>query len=115
VGPAPDRLRAVYASHEKSFAAAFALPLVPDARGRLEWSLQFTREPHITIHAGALDTHRVRYLYRVPADRFVPLDDLQWVSYRSVAAHDYRVLDTATYARWIGSRRKATSNSVRLD
>jgi uncharacterized protein len=102
VGPLRDSLRAVYASHDEFFATAFGLPLGPDDGGELAWSLDYFRgAPRITIRAGVLDTQRVGYLYRVPADRFVPLDDRQWVAYRTVVPHGYRVLDPARYGHWV--------------
>ena len=78
VGPAKDRLRAVCATHERDFAIPFALPIAPDEAGNLLWSLDLEGStPRITIVNGHLDARRAGYLYRLPADTFAPLDDLQ--------------------------------------
>ena len=104
IGPASDTLFAVYASPEKSYAAAFALPFVPDPSGDLTWSLRYAnRAPRIVMRAGALDLRRVGYLYRVPADAFVRIDDLQWVAHRPVVPHDHEVVDPANYLHWFES------------
>jgi uncharacterized protein len=101
-GGAQDRLCAVYASAERAFATAFALPLLPSADGRTRWSLDYRREiPRITIHAGSLDLSRVGYLYRVPAAPFRRLDDLQWVAEQPVTPIDYEIIEPATFAHWI--------------
>jgi len=103
---ANDRLCGVYASQERKYAMAFGLPIVPDERGGLAWSLDYVqRIPRIAIHAGLLDMTRVGYLYRVRADTFVPLGDLQWVSYVPVVPQDYEVIDPAECVQWIAARR----------
>jgi uncharacterized protein len=113
IGRSQDTLCAVYASHHESYAAAFGLPLAPDPRGKLHWYLHYVRHaPRITIQAGALDMQRVGYLYRVPADRFVPLDHLQWVAYRPIMPLGYRVLDPARYAHWVRPERRTPGRPV---
>lgn len=102
VGPEQDRPRAVYATHERVFAIPFALPIAPDATGGLAWSLELAEgTPRITIARGHLDTARVGFLYRLPADTFAPLDDRQWVSHTPVAPLDYEIVHPAEYAHWV--------------
>lgn len=102
VGPEQDRLRAVYATHERNFAIPFALPIASDEAGDLLWSLDLEDgTPRIAIVNGYLDARRVGYLYRLPADTFEPLDDLQWVSYTPVAPLDYEIVHPAEYAHWV--------------
>lgn len=111
-----DRLCAVYASHERAYATAFALPIIPDTRGNLEWSLTCVNyRPHITIHSGRLDMRRVGYVYRVPPDSFVLLDEFQWVSYVPVVPLDYAVIDPTEYAEWVAPPRAARARHVKAD
>jgi uncharacterized protein len=108
-----DRLCAVYASHERAYATAFALPIVPDGRGKLRWSLACTdHTPRITIHAGRLDLSRVGYLYRVPPGDFVQLDEFQWVSYSPVLPLEYSVVDPTEYVQWVASPRAAHGGRI---
>lgn len=102
VGPEKDRLCAVYATHEVDFAIAFALPIAPEENGGYAWRMDFDPgNPEVIILAGRLDMSRKGYVYRVPADTFEPVDDLQWVSYEPVVPIGYRIIDPADYAHWI--------------
>jgi hypothetical protein len=102
VGPDKDRLCAVYASHVREFAIAFALPFVPTEDGSYAWRMDFDpNHIEVMVIAGRLDVTRKGYLYRVPSATFAPVDDLQWVSYDPVAPLDYRLIDPADYAHWI--------------
>lgn len=102
VGPANDRLCAVYASHVADFAIAFALPLTPNENGGYAWKMDFDPDKlEIIVLAGRLDLSGTGYLYRVPSDTFELIDDLQWVSYEPVVPVDYEVVDPAEYAHWV--------------
>lgn len=102
VGPAKEQLCAVYASHIADFAAAFALPLIPNENGGYAWKMDFDpAQPEVIVLAGSLDLSGTGYLYRVPSDTFEPIDDLQWVSYDPVQPVDYVVIDPAEYAHWV--------------
>ena len=102
VGPAHDRLCAVYATHERYYAVAFALPIVPDGTGALAWSLDVAAgTPRIVVERGNWDATGIGYLYRVPALTFTQVDDLQWVAYEPVIPLGYEVIRAADYRHWM--------------
>lgn len=102
VGPERDTLHALYASHSRAFAIAFALPIEPDEAGHLSWTLDMLADgPRIRIVAGRLDLAGFGYLYRVPAASFTQIDEWQWVSTAPVAPLGYEVIAPAAYRHWL--------------
>lgn len=102
VGRASDQMCAVYASHDRAFATAFALSVAPDDHGRVCWSLTVQEsEPRIAIQAGSIDFSRVGYLYRVSSRHFQQLDQFQWASRLPVRPLAREVIDPHICKRWI--------------
>lgn len=58
VGPEKDRLCAVYASHIKNVAIAFALPIFPGRNGAKSMSISYSDQwiPKIRVKKGYIDT-----------------------------------------------------------
>lgn len=74
---------AVYAYETPEACAPFALRYLPDERGRLSiWIDDCTHR--VKVSAGRVDWSRGGWIYRLPADPFVRLDEKQWVSYEPV-------------------------------
>lgn len=106
VGPDQDKLVAIYATHVKELAIAFALPLRTNAEGHLAWRLDFPQDlaehdPTVILVAGALDLERHGYLYRLPAESFEQIDEWQWVSMEVVAPVDVELVAPVRYIHWI--------------
>lgn len=110
VGPDKDKLVAVYATHLKELAIAFALPLRSNAEGHLAWRLDFPQDltrhhPIVILDAGALDLEHPGYLYRFSAELFEQIDEWQWVSTQSVAPVAVELIDPALYTDWIANEK----------
>ena len=98
IGPAYDTLCAVYATHDRHYAIAFALPIVPDESGTLAWSLDYAEGiPRIVVERGVWDAMGVGYVNRVPALTFTQIDDLQWIAYEPVVPLGYEVIRAMDY------------------
>jgi hypothetical protein len=103
VGPEKDKFNAVYASHIRNTAIAFALPITPDHNGNRSISISFTDDwiPKITIKAGNFDNTGEGYLYKLPIDTFEKIDDWQWVSFIVVKPFDFEIIYAKDYEHWI--------------
>ena len=74
---------AVYAYETPEACKPFALHYLPDDKGNL--SVQVDDVTHqIRIFAGSVDWNQNSWIYKLPADTFVRLDMVQWVSYEPV-------------------------------
>ena len=97
-----DRLCVVYASHMRNFAIPFALPIKQDQDQKRYWYMYFKRgEPRILIKTGWFDVSKLGYLYKVPIDSFVQIDDFQWISYDPVKPFDFDIIHSKNFIRWI--------------
>ena len=106
VGPAQDQLVALYATHLKELAIAFALPLRPNSAGQLAWRLAFPQDtglahPLIRLAAGMLDREGHGYLYHLPATPFTQIDEWQWVATIAVTPIASERIDAASYVDWV--------------
>lgn len=69
----------VYAYESFDMARRFALPIMPTANGSM--AIHFDEHTgDINIKVGTLDKNSFGYVYKVPAENFVRLDDYQWIS-----------------------------------
>ncbi|MEZ4726352.1 MAG: hypothetical protein R3E79_04370 [Caldilineaceae bacterium] len=106
VGPKKDKLVAVYATHRKELAIAFALPLRPNAEGHLAWRLALPEDfaqhhPLVILEAGALDLECHGYLYRFSAESFEPIDEWQWVATQPVTPLAVELVNPTRYRDWV--------------
>lgn len=106
VGPAQDQLVALYATHVKELAIAFALPLRPNSAGQLAWRLAFPQDtglahPLVHLTAGVLDREGHGYLYHLPATTFTQIDEWQWVSTTAVTPTAIERIDAVHYVDWV--------------
>ena len=69
----------VYAYESFEMARRFALPIKPLPNGTM--AIYFDDSTgKVSIKAGILDRDSFGYVYKVPSDTFVKLDDHQWIS-----------------------------------
>ncbi|MCE7984789.1 MAG: hypothetical protein DYG89_26755 [Caldilinea sp. CFX5] len=106
VGPAQDQLVALYATHVKELAIAFALPLHPNSAGQLAWRLAFPQDtglshPLIRLAAGTLNRAGYGYLYHLPAATFNQIDEWQWVSTVAVTPITIERINAVSYIDWV--------------
>jgi hypothetical protein len=102
VGMGKHKLTGIYATPSRSYAIAFALPIMPNERGQLAWELEFVGDhPRIKVRAGRLDEGGIGYVYQLPAHRFEALDALQWITYEAVEPLGYEIIEAKTYLSWV--------------
>ena len=101
VGPSTDTMNAIYASHIRDFAIPFAFSFVGGPHLTYSWKMDFTDRPRITILSGAVDFDRPGYLYWLPPDSFLRVDEHQWVSQVPVVPTRREEVRPRDYAHWI--------------
>lgn len=86
-------LTAVYATHIREIAIAFAALMPLPEKGRSSWRLSIEQDgsPQIKYLAGRPNLGGVGYVYRLPSETFEPLDEYQWVSFVPVVPVDIMV------------------------
>lgn len=83
VGDEKDRREGVYASPNRTFALLFCIPLIPDVNGHIRWKTTVQDGClRMLLITGTVDWEKKGYLYTVPAEDFVQLDSLQWITTR---------------------------------
>ena len=76
VGAATDQLQAVYATHDRILAVAFAMRGIPNQKGDLEWELKTsTNPPRIIYSAGTPRIGGTGLIYHLPSDAFEAVDE----------------------------------------
>jgi hypothetical protein len=102
VGAGKHKLTGVYASPQRAYAIAFALPILPNAKGELAWTVKFEAEfPKIRVKAGALQEDGIGYVYRLATAPFQELDELQWITYETVIPVGHEVIQAKDFLAWI--------------
>lgn len=103
VGDEKYRLNAVYASHIRNMAIAFALPILPDKDGRKSISISYSKDwiPKIDIKAGSFDVNGIGYLYALPIASFEKIDNRQWVSFNEIIPIKNEIVYARDYIDWI--------------
>ncbi|MCL6445613.1 MAG: hypothetical protein K6T83_19520 [Alicyclobacillus sp.] len=101
VGAAHDQLTAVYASHIKNFAIAFAIS-PPAGSGTFAWELEIDENqvPKITYTTGRPNLGGVGYVYHLPSATFEQIDDEQWVSFVAVVPIKCEIVKVDDYLHW---------------
>ncbi len=112
VGPEHDMLTAVYATHHRAVAIAFALGSMPDEEGHVSWTLDLDKldeggHPRIVYTAGGPRLGATGYVYIVPSDTFEPVDDRQWVSFVPVTPASVEAISVDEYLHWVTYEGKA--------
>jgi hypothetical protein len=102
LGEASDQQIAVYATHHRMLAIAFAMRGIPDAHGNLLWELETeTDPPQIVYSAGTPRIGKTGFLYQFSSDGFEAVDDWQWVSkqmVKPIAVEEFLIDD---YLHWV--------------
>jgi hypothetical protein len=102
VGESRDQQHAVYATHHRMLAIAFAMRGIPDSQGDLLWELKTESDPpQIIYSAGTPRIGKTGFLYQFSSDGFEAVDDWQWVSKNKVlpiAVEEFLVDD---YLNWV--------------
>ena len=83
----------VYAYESFEMARRFALPIMPLQNGNMAIYFDDTTGK-VFIKAGTLDRDSYGYVYKVPADSFIKLDEHQWISTCDVAPLEKTVVKT---------------------
>lgn len=74
----------VYAYASPEACVPFALRYLPDEKGNLSIRID-DRTHQVTVSAGMVDWNWDGWIYRLPPDSFVRLDEMQWISREPVA------------------------------
>ncbi len=126
IGRNEDQEEAIYATHDKKYAIAFALPIIKLNKNS-EWSLEYTGnngEPLIILKQCELDPNGVGYIYTLPSDSFTQGEEnkMQWLSREKkgvepkskeiVYVKDYLhwVMTEEEYKKWLLERKKQRNN-----
>jgi hypothetical protein len=96
-------LTAVYATHLREVAIAFALGSRPNAQGHCHWELELGEDghPRITYFAGGPRSGEVGYVCRVPGSGFTQVAPYQWVAYEPVVPIDHEPIRVDDYLHWV--------------
>lgn len=90
----------VNAGRERHVALPYALGFLPDAKGKISWSLMGSR---LVLKQGSLDITSIGYLYRLPIDRFEQANPMVWICREPVTPIDHEVIRGADYVEWAGA------------
>jgi hypothetical protein len=102
LGEASDQQHAVYATHYRMLAIAFAMRGISDAHGNLLWELKTdTEPPKIVYSAGTPRIGETGFLYQFSSDGFEAVDDWQWVSKRPVLPMIVEEFLIDDYLHWV--------------
>jgi hypothetical protein len=83
----------VYALESFEMARRFALLIKPLPNGTMAINFDDSTGK-VTIKAGTLDRDSIGYVYKVPSDTFVKIDDHQWISICDVVPLEKTVVNT---------------------
>jgi hypothetical protein len=102
VGEARDQQHAVYATHSKVLAIAFAMRGVANSHGDLLWELKTDCDPpQIIYSAGTPRIGKTGFLYQFSSDGFEAVDDWQWVSKNKVLPITVEEFLVNDYLDWV--------------
>jgi len=86
----------IYAYEDKNMVIPFSLTITPFENGSMAIYVDDDTS-HVTISAGTLDDDAIGYIYKVPAESFVKLDERQWLSKEDVVPVEMTVVHTRDY------------------
>ena len=102
VGELRDQQHAIYATHHKTLAIAFAMRGVYDQNGDLEWELKTSFDPPKIIYsAGTPRIGETGFLYQFSRTGFEQIDDWQWVAKEQVKPLSVEEFQVNDYLHWV--------------
>lgn len=113
-----DQDKAVYATHERNYAIAFALPKITDDGSKPAWSLEYSNNGSkslIIIRHGRVDKDGIGYVYKLPSGTFEKDENrkMQWRSHKRVKPESkeevrvsdyYLIMTEQEYEKWLSER-----------
>ncbi len=94
VGSSDDQQMAIYATSNRDFALLFSIPLKENAEGNYAWEISSVdNKLKMKLLAGKFDDTGKAYLYIVPKEKFIKIDEWQYVCYEAIEPLSYEEID----------------------